>query len=117
MHDPSVNPNGTPVVHADKHDLKFHPLQSNTLYECNDGGLYKTSNSGASWTDLSNGLGISQLYRIGVSQTNNDRVISGLQDNGTKELLNGSWFDRPGGDGMECIIDYTNPNTQYASYA
>jgi photosystem II stability/assembly factor-like uncharacterized protein len=114
--DPTSNPNGTPVVHADKHDLKFHPLQSNTLYECNDGGLYRTSNSGASWTDLSNGLGISQLYRIGVSQTNNDRVISGLQDNGTKELLNGSWFDRPGGDGMECIIDYTNPNTQYASY-
>jgi hypothetical protein len=39
--DPTSNPNGTPVVHADKHDLKFHPLQSNTLYECNDGGLYK----------------------------------------------------------------------------
>ena len=115
--DPTSNPNGTPVVHADKHDLKFHPLQSNTLYECNDGGLYKTSNGGASWTDLSNGLGISQLYRIGVSQTTNDRVIGGLQDNGSKELLNGTWYDRRGGDGMECIIDYTNPNTQYASYA
>jgi photosystem II stability/assembly factor-like uncharacterized protein len=114
--DPTSNPNGTPVVHADKHDLKFHPLQNNTLYECNDGGLYRTSNSGASWTDLSNGLGISQLYRIGVSQTNNDRVISGLQDNGSKELKNGNWSDVTGGDGMECIIDYTNPNTQYASY-
>lgn len=114
--DPTINPNSTPVVHADKHDLKFHPLQSNTLYECNDGGLYKTSNGGASWTDLSNGLGISQLYRIGVSQTTNDRVIGGLQDNGSKELLGGNWSDVTGGDGMECIIDYTNSNTQYASY-
>jgi photosystem II stability/assembly factor-like uncharacterized protein len=114
--DPTSNPNGTPVVHADKHDLKFHPLQSNTLYECNDGGLYKTSNGGSSWTDLSNGLGISQLYRIGVSQTINDAVVCGLQDNGSKLFDNGNWDDVTGGDGMECIIDYTNANTQYASY-
>lgn len=112
----SINPNGVATVHADKHFFAFHPLDNNTLFDCNDGGIYKTTDGGATWTDLSNGLGISQLYRIGVSQTTSDRVMCGLQDNGSRELFNGSWFERTGGDGMECIIDYTNANVQYGSY-
>lgn len=110
-----TNP-GVATVHADKHFIAFHPLVSGTMFECNDGGIYKTSNNGLTWTDLSNGLGISQLYRIGVSQTVANEVICGLQDNGSRELKSGSWFERTGGDGMECIIDYTNASTQYASY-
>lgn len=113
---PSINPNGVPTVHADKHFIAFHPLVNGTMFECNDGGLYKTTNSGNTWTDISNGLQISQIYRIGVSQTVANNVISGLQDNGSRELFGGSWFERTGGDGMECIIDYTNANTEYASY-
>ncbi|MCU0359623.1 MAG: T9SS type A sorting domain-containing protein [Bacteroidia bacterium] len=105
-----------PNVHADKHDIAFHPLNNNFIYECNDGGIYVTNNSGSSWTDLSNSLGISQIYRIGTSATNTDKVICGLQDNGTKEVQTNSWYDRTGGDGMECIIDYTNSNVQYSSY-
>jgi len=112
----SINPNGVPTVHADKHFIAFHPLQSGTMFECNDGGLYKTTNSGATWTDLSNGLEISQIYRIGASATIANDVMCGLQDNGSKELSGGSWNDRTGGDGMECIIDYTDANIQYGSY-
>ncbi|HEX4887696.1 MAG TPA: T9SS type A sorting domain-containing protein [Luteibaculaceae bacterium] len=105
-----------PEVHADKHFLAFHPLNAAALYECNDGGIYRTTNGGQSWTDLSNGLGISQIYRIGTSKTVANNVICGLQDNGSKELKNNSMVDRTGGDGMECIIDYTNAAIQYATY-
>ena len=77
-----------------------------TLFEGNDGGIYKTTNGGTSWTDLSNGLVISQLYRIGVSQTNSTTVLTGLQDNGSKLYNTGFWSDVKGGDGMECIVDY-----------
>lgn len=115
--DAQTNPNGVPTVHADKHFIAFHPLVSGTMFECNDGGLYKTTNGGASWTDLSNGLGISQIYRIGVSQQISNNVICGLQDNGSREIYNNQWYEQTGGDGMECIIDYTNPDTEYASYA
>jgi len=31
----------------------------------------------------------------------------------TKLLSSGVWTDVRGGDGMECIIDYTDVNTQY----
>ncbi|MCX6226427.1 MAG: GEVED domain-containing protein [Bacteroidia bacterium] len=100
------------AVHADKHYFAYQP-GTTTLFECNDGGLYKTSNSGANWTHLGNGLIISQMYRLGVSQMNSGDVIAGLQDNGTKAMISNTWKDVIGGDGMECLIDYTNTNVQY----
>jgi photosystem II stability/assembly factor-like uncharacterized protein len=105
-----------PVVHADKHFFAFHPLNPNYFFECNDGGLYYTSNGGTTWNDISNGLQISQIYRIGSSVTNPGYVICGMQDNGTRELFSGNWYEATGGDGMECAIDPTNYNYEYASY-
>lgn len=99
-------------VHADKHFLAFQN-GSSILFECNDGGIYKTTDAGSTWTDLSNGLIISQMYRLGVSQISANEIITGLQDNGTKALMAGTWNDVCGGDGMECLIDYTNENIQY----
>lgn len=102
------------TVHADKHNLTFQN-NSSTLFECNDGGLYNTNNGGSTWNHLTNGMIIGQIYRLGVAQTSSDDVIAGLQDNGTKALLDNTWNDVIGGDGMECIIDYSNENTQYGS--
>ncbi len=108
----TYNSCGSPVAHADKHFLAFQN-GSSTLYECNDGGLYSTSNGGGSWSYLSSGMSISQLYRLGVSQSSSGDVIAGLQDNGTKTLSAGSWTDPLGGDGMECAIDPASTSTQY----
>lgn len=108
------NLSGAPEVHADKHILTFQ--NNSTLFEGNDGGIYKTVNGGMSWTDLSNGLMINQIYRIGVAQTTASTILTGLQDNGTKMYKAGFWSDVKGGDGMECIIDHTNPSFMYATY-
>ncbi len=105
---------GKPEVHADKHYMGFQPV-TNVFFEGNDGGIYKTSNY-LSWTDLTNGIVNSQIYRLGTSATVPGETITGLQDNGTKLLESGNiWYDKLGGDGMECIIDYTNENIQYGS--
>ncbi len=101
-------------VHADKHNLAFQN-GSSTLFECNDGGLYKTDNLGSTWTHLSDGMIISQMYKLGVAQTTTADVITGLQDNGTKALLSSVWNDVIGGDGMECLIDWSDENIQYGS--
>ncbi len=99
------------IVHADKHYMAFQS-GTNALFECNDGGIYK-SQHGIHWTDLTSGMAISQIYRLSISATVSDEVITGLQDNGTKLLSSGTWTDVMGGDGMDCQIDYTDVNTQY----
>jgi hypothetical protein len=105
---------GVPAAHADKHSLSFRA--NGDLFECNDGGIYYSNNNGTDWTDKTNGIVISQMYKLGVSATVSTEVITGLQDNGTKLLSGGTWSDVKGGDGMECLIDYTNANTQYGTY-
>lgn len=111
----TYNMAGAPVAHADKHVLKYRPSDG-ALFEGNDGGIYKSTNNGSSWQDLSSGLRITQIYRLGVSATNQNMVIIGNQDNGSK-LINGTnWSDVTGGDGMECLIDYTTAAIQYATY-
>ena len=106
--------NGAPAVHADKHNLRFR--SNGDVFECNDGGVYISTNNGTNWTDKTNGMVISQMYKLGVSQTVANEVITGLQDNGTKLVSAGTWDDVKGGDGMECLIDYTNANIQYGTY-
>lgn len=106
---------GKPNIHADVHELVYNP-SNNKLYACTDGGIYFSNDNGSSWTDRSDGLSIAQIYRIGVSQTDPGLVISGWQDNGSSIFFNGSsWKKVLGGDGMECIIDYVNPNYMYGS--
>ncbi|MDP2722913.1 MAG: GEVED domain-containing protein [Bacteroidales bacterium] len=102
-------------THADKHFLGFQNGTS-TLFEGNDGGVYKTTDYGINWSFISSGMVISQLYRLGVSQTSSTSVIAGLQDNGTKSKSGSTWTDVIGGDGMECTIDPTTSSTQYGEY-
>ncbi len=102
------------TVHADKHCLEFQNGTS-VLFEGNDGGIYKTINGGINWIDLSSNLVISQFYRLAVAQTSANDVIGGLQDNGTKSMIGGTWTDVKGADGMDCGIDFTVETVQYGS--
>lgn len=104
----------TNEVHADHHDLWFVP-GTNRLYNGNDGGIYRTTNGGASFDWLGSGLVITQFYRIGAAQTNANVWIGGSQDNGTKNFVNSNWDDVIGGDGMECLIDHSTTQYQYGS--
>ena len=105
---------GATYMHADEHMLKYNPL-NNYVYSGNDGGLYYSSDNGNIWTDISDGLQITQFYSLGVSQTVQDKVITGAQDNGTFLKTATNWDAVIGGDGMECIIDYTNANIMYGA--
>jgi len=106
---------GTPFVHADHHDFKFHPNDSNTIFSGNDGGLHKSTDGGASWTDLSSGLAIHQIYRLGQSAADANKIIIGNQDNGSDFYNEGTWYSVYGGDGMECAIDPEDENNMYCS--
>ena len=101
-----------PYVHADIHALAFN---NGTLYVGCDGGLFKTSDGGASYQDISEGLRITQFYNIDVVE---NQVMGGCQDNGTitidfaetnlaQKVL---W-----GDGFFCLYNYFDPTIFYAS--
>lgn len=104
--------NGVAYVHADQHYFSFNP-HTNEIFSGNDGGLNKSGN-GVDWIDLSDGLQILQIYRIGCAATNPNIIVTGSQDNGSMKYDNGNWWATVGGDGMECLIDYTNEDIMYA---
>ncbi|MBN8702869.1 MAG: T9SS type A sorting domain-containing protein [Bacteroidetes bacterium] len=103
-------------IHVDYHDIKFAPWNSNVLFACTDGGVYKSADGGATWLDLSNGLAITQMYRLGGTQGNVDYMLCGAQDNGTYLYRNGSWSHIPLGDGMDCAFDPNDTSIYYVSY-
>ena len=67
------------------------------------------------WIDISDGLEISQFYKIGVSKNNDYTLVVGAQDNGTERLTGSTWQAIRGSDGMECIIDEYDDNIIYSS--
>ena len=103
---------GTPAyTHADIHALDFY---GTVLYVGSDGGFFKSADGGTTWTDLSTGLGITQIYRIGGYPANANLVYAGAQDNGSNRYSGtNTWTHVLGADGMETAIDYTNSNIVY----
>lgn len=104
---------GADYVHADQHKLTYSP--TGTLFSGNDGGIYYTTNNGNTWIDISDGLHITQYYRLGTSAQNANLVICGAQDNGTHLTDNPSWDRVVGGDGMEALISPSDADIMYAS--
>ena len=98
-------------VHADNHAYLFN---NGNFYVCSDGGIKKSSNKGASWTNISVGLNIRMYYFIDVDDT---RIIAGAQDNFTTIWNKGSSFGTilTGGDGLKPIFHPSDPNTIFTS--
>ena len=98
--------------HADQHAMWFSP-NGNTIYEGNDGGIYRSTNGGGSYTHLP--LPISQFYAIEVDPSNHNKLLGGLQDNGSGYTTNGStWNNLNGGDGFTVLVDNTRTDCIYS---
>ncbi len=104
-------------VHPDNHAIAFNPLHRGTIFFGNDGGIVVTRDSGVSWTNISNGLMISQIYWMASSRQNPYIMLAGLQDNATFYNDGTSWLlsNGPYGDGMACAIFQGDDNFQIAS--
>ena len=105
-----------PEVHADIHHIGFSN-NSQHVYFCNDGGLYKYNEVLNSWTNLSNGLLNHLIYRIANGTNSSVFMLTGTQDNGgRKRIGQNTWVNANGGDGMEVAIKPGDTNTYYTSY-
>lgn len=106
------------IYHVDVHELTYG-LNGNTLYAATDGGVYKSTNDGATWSIISGSLAITQYYRISVSPTSSLHVMGGSQDNGThlKNSISPVFVAPPGtgGDGTDNAFSPSTPSVLYAS--
>ena len=105
-------PNSTGYTHCDMHWAHF---EGGTLYVGSDGLVSKSEDSGETWTDLTTGIGVRQFYRIGGSKNHPYKLMGGSQDNGTSVYTTDYWHEWLGADGMECLVDYSNPNIVYGT--
>jgi len=96
-------------THADIHFIRDF---DNGLFVGSDGGVFKSTDSGASFEDLTVGLSITQFYRISVSKQDSGKIAGGAQDNGGFGFSN-QWASYHGGDGMEGVIDPNDDNFYY----
>jgi photosystem II stability/assembly factor-like uncharacterized protein len=114
--------------HADHHAIVSVPdfnAANATVYFGNDGGLYRansiftvsSSPIGTGWTNLNNGLAITQFYGGAGKAAAGGRIIGGTQDNGSLIFSQGTaWSTYRGGDGGNSAVDPLNDASLYGEY-
>jgi hypothetical protein len=106
-----------PGIHCDQHAVGFD--QSGTLYVGNDGGVFSSppGSHGGQWVNRNSNLTTSQFYPgIGYSSANPNRLLGGVQDNGTLSANGTSWAFSLYSDGGFAAVDPADANnTWYAS--
>jgi hypothetical protein len=109
-------------VHADQHEIVFHPENPSIVFVGSDGGIHRSLDRGLTWQTLNKYLNITQFYGIGFSPTN--ELIGGTQDNGTlymdpDQIVSGGtshhYVEVSSGDGGYAEISQLNPNIVFST--
>ncbi|MBI5404147.1 MAG: T9SS type A sorting domain-containing protein [Ignavibacteriae bacterium] len=101
--------NSSSGVHVDQHNMDFHPTDSNKLLCVNDGGIWKSDNRGATYTNLNTNLTLTQFYRMTSDPSNPSHLLGGTQDNGTQRTTGTmNWTGVQSGDGGEVCFRKTD---------
>ena len=107
---------GLPYVHADFHAAHF--AADGTFYVGSDGGIFKSTDNGATWTsNLNIGITSHLMYSIGSSLASSSAVIGGLQDNGTRVRVGSTtvYNQYVGGDGFGADVHRNNGSLMLGS--
>ena len=106
-------PNNRGYTHCDMHALEY---VGNTLFTGSDGGIFKSSDKGDNFTNISSGISNKMLYRLGCSALDPNIMGGGAQDNGSCMRTGAAlWIDWLGADGMESIFDHKNKDIAYGT--
>ena len=121
----NVDGSATGGVHGDHHGLWIDPVETNKLYNANDGGVYHTLDGGQTWSFAVSAAG-AQFYNVALDNSRPATWAYGsIQDHGSRrgriDLSKGrntipavAWEGAPGGEGSNHAIDPTNPDIVYS---
>lgn len=108
--------------HADQHIMQWDPRRPGRVYLGNDGGVYRSDAGGATGTWAhARYEPFTQSYHLAVAADDPNRLVSGLQDNGSVRTWTATtppsdltqWNAYGGGDGHNVLIDYADHDTYY----
>ncbi len=105
---------GIDYVHADQHVLKYNPLNM-ALYSGCDGGIYKLEPGSDDWQDRSEGLGILQVYRIGLYYADDTYALAGPQDNGIISFNQDGVYELWLSEAGDNFYDQSDPDKMFVS--
>ena len=111
---------GGAAVHADCHDVAYHPTDPNIVFVATDGGLYRSDDGGNQYFPVNGGYQTVQFYN-GFSNSAQDSTVAfgGLQDNGSIRWDGAgslSWTQVFGGDGGWSAVDQNNNSRVFVSW-
>jgi hypothetical protein len=76
------------TMHPDQHAFAFLPGTPTTIFAGNDGGIFKSTNSGASWISLNANLELTKFYPgLSLHPTDSNLALGGTQDNHTLRFV------------------------------
>src|SRR5262249_3170446 len=104
-------------VHPDQHVCAIAPSSPNTLYIGNDGGMYKSTDGGATFQNLNSTLSLTQIHRINLHPTDPSLALGSTQDNGNIRYSGAAlWQDVTSGDGGFARFRRDNPSQVVAGH-
>jgi len=109
---------GASQAHPDQHALAFVPGSASNFYIGCDGGIYKTTNHGATFQSLNRGLTLTQFTSIAIHPNDATISLGGTQDNGTqwRYAQNNAWYEVFSGDGGRVVYNPLDPNVVFITY-
>ncbi|MBL7926846.1 MAG: T9SS type A sorting domain-containing protein [Bacteroidia bacterium] len=105
-------PPGFTYNHADQHVFEF---KGSTIFTGSDGGIYKSTDGANTFTNLTSGLHITQIYRAAGTAADANLYYYGAQDNGCNRFQDNTNVNTHvyGADGMQCRISHATSNTVF----
>jgi photosystem II stability/assembly factor-like uncharacterized protein len=111
-------------THPDQQSFAFEPGRPSVVYVANDGGLWKSSDGGATLQSLNASLSLIQFNSLALHPTDAGFSVGGTQDNGTQRRLKDSstgtptnvWDEFSGSDGGACFINPVRPNILFGTF-
>ncbi len=99
-------------LHADQHEILYHPEEENIMFVASDGGLAKLETN-IGYTSLNRNYNVTQFFSVAFDGYS--KVLGGTQDNGTQYIPYDGNTEMAAvhvldGDGGQCAISQLNPD-------
>lgn len=101
-------PSSGPYAHSDQRGVFFHPQNDNIIYLCNDGGLYRSTDNGLSFQNITANMQLAHLYDFGNSQDTAYKILTAPLDV-SPYIIGSNGIERTFSNWNESFMSHMNP--------